>query len=189
MEPGASILSELSDKIEKTVKHVKEQLGGIRTGRASPALVDTIRVDYYGTPTPLSQMAHVSVPEPRQLTIKPYDASPQVLKDIEKAIQKSDLGLNPQNDGKLVRLVMPPLSGEQRQKLVGKVKELVEHHRVAIRNERRDAKKHVDQQQKDGTLGEDVAKKVHEKVDQAIKAGEGRLDELLKQKSKEILEG
>src|SRR5690606_17692496 len=130
-------------------------LGGIRTGRASPALVDTIRVDYYGTATPLAQMAHVSVPEPRQLTIKPYDASPQVLKDIEKAIQKSDLGLNPQNDGKLIRLVMPPLSGEQRQKLVAKVKELVEHHRVAIRNERRDANKHADQQKKDGVLSED----------------------------------
>jgi ribosome recycling factor len=187
MDPTAQILNDLKGKIEKTLKHVRDQLGGIRTGRASPTLVDTIRVDYYGTMTPLHGMAHISVPEPRQLMIKPFDAS--VMKEIERAILKSDLGLTPQSDGKVLRLVMPPLSTEQRQKLVAKVKDLVEQNRVALRNERRDANKHGDQAKKDSLLTEDQVKKLHEKVDQEIKAGEARLDDLLKQKSKEILEG
>src|SRR5436190_17695144 len=99
MEPYASLIDALKQRTDKTLKHLKDQLGGIRTGRASPTLVDTIRVEYYGTSTPLNQIAHVSVPEPRQLLIKPFDGSPQVVKDIEKAIHKSDLGLNPQSDG------------------------------------------------------------------------------------------
>ncbi|MFO1030113.1 MAG: ribosome recycling factor [Planctomycetota bacterium] len=188
MEPYASILDDLRQKTDKTLKHLKEQLGSIRTGRASPTLVDTIRVEYYGTMTPLQQIAHVSVPEPRQLLIKPFDGSPQVVKDIERAIQKSDLGLNPQSDGKQLRLLMPPLSGEQRQKLVGKVKDLVEQNRVALRNERRDANKLADQMKKDGKLTEDQCKKAHEAVDKELKQVEQRLDEALKSKSKEILE-
>jgi ribosome recycling factor len=188
MEPYATILTDLKNKTDKTLKHLKEQLGTIRTGRASPTLVDTIRVDYYGTMTPLQQVAHISVPEPRQLVIKPFDNSPQVLKDIEKAIQKSDLGLNPQSDGKMLRLNMPPLSGEQRQKLAAKVKDLVEQNRVALRNERRDANKLADQMKKDGKLTEDQCKKAHEAIDKELKAHEGRLDEALRTKSKEILE-
>ena len=188
MDPSAQILNDLKAKIEKTVKHVKDQLAGIRTGRASPTLVDTIRVDYYGTPTPLQQMAHVSVPEPRQLLIKPFDQSPQVIKEIERSLQKSDLGLNPQSDGKVLRLVLPPLSGEQRQKLFAKVKDLVEQNRVALRNERREANKHADQGKKDGKLTEDACKKVHEKIDAEMKTAETRIDEVLRNKSKEILE-
>lgn len=188
MDPLKQITDDLHAKVEKSVKHLKDQLAGIRTGRASPALVDTIKVDYYGTMTPLQQMAQISVPEPRQLLIKPFDQSPPILKEIEKAIQKSSLGLNPQLDGKLVRLSMPPLSGEQRQKLAAKVKEITETSRVALRNERRDANKHADQAKKDGTLTEDQCKKLHEKVDQEIKAGETKLEEILKLKSKEILE-
>jgi len=188
MEPYASILDDLRQKTDKTLKHLKEQLGSIRTGRASPTLVDTIRVEYYGTMTPLQQIAHVSVPEPRQLLIKPFDGSPQVVKDIERAIQKSDLGLNPHSDGKQLRLQMPPLSGEQRQKLVGKVKDLVEQNRVALRNERRDANKLADLMKKDGKLTEDQCKKAHEAVDKELKQVEHRLDEALKTKSKEILE-
>lgn len=188
MDPTAQVLNDLKAKIEKTVKHVKDQLAGIRTGRASPALVDTVRVDYYGTPTPLQQMAHISVPEPRQLLIKPFDNNPQVIKEIERALLKSSLGLTPQADGKVLRLVLPPLSGEQRQKLVAKVKELVEQNRVALRNERRDANKHADQAKKDGTLTEDACKGLHEKVDQELKTAEHKLDDLLKGKSKEILE-
>ncbi|MBL8736200.1 MAG: ribosome recycling factor [Planctomycetes bacterium] len=188
MEPYASILDDLRQKTDKTLKHLKEQLGSIRTGRASPTLVDTIRVEYYGTMTPLQQIAHVSVPEPRQLLIKPFDGSPQVVKDIERAIQKSDLGLNPQSDGKQLRLMMPPLSGEQRHKLVAKVKDLVEQNRVALRNERRDANKLADQMKKDGKLTEDQCKKAHEAVDKELKQVEQRLDEALKTKSKEILE-
>jgi ribosome recycling factor len=188
MDPSTQILNDLKAKIEKTVKHVKEQLGGIRTGRASPTLVDTIRVDYYGTPTPLQQMAHVSVPEPRQLMIKPFDQSPPVMKEIERALLKSDLGLTPHGDGKVLRLQLPPLSGEQRQKLAVKVKDLVEQNRVALRNERREANKHADQAKKDGKLTEDQSKKLHEKVDAEMKAAETRMDEVLKHKQKEILE-
>lgn len=181
-------LDALHDKVDKTIHHLKEHLAGIRTGRASPALVETIRVDYYGAPTPLMQMAHISVPEPRQLMIKPFDQSPAVIKEIEKAIFRSDLGLAPQSDGKLLRLNLPPLSGEQRQKLAAKVRELTENDRVALRNERRDANRHLDQQKKDGLLTEDQCKKLHDRVDQEIKQGEQRLDEILKAKTKEILE-
>lgn len=188
MDPYASIIQDLKQRTEKTQKHLKDRLGGIRTGRASPTLVDTIRVEYYGTMTPLAQVAHISVPEPRQLMIKPFDATPQVVKEIERAIQKSDLGLNPQSDGKVLRLQLPPLSGEQRQKLVHKVKELVEQDRVALRNERRDANRTADQMKKDGKLTEDQCKKAHEAIDKELKAVEQRLDEMLKAKSKEILE-
>ncbi|MBX3464924.1 MAG: ribosome recycling factor [Planctomycetes bacterium] len=188
MDPHAPILNDLHQKTDKTLKHLKEQLGSIRTGRASPTLVDTIRVDYYGTSTPLQQVAHISVPEPRQLLIKPFDGSPPVIKEIERAIQKSDLGLNPQSDGKVLRLVMPPLSGEQRQKLVGRVKDLVEQNRVALRNERRDANKAADQMKKDGKLTEDQCKKAHEAVDKELKAVEAKLEEMLKAKTREILE-
>jgi ribosome recycling factor len=176
MEPYDLILEDLKEKTDKTQQHLRDQLGTIRTGRASPALVDTIRVDYYGAPTPLNQVAHISVPEARQLMIKPFDASPDVIREVEKAILKSDLGLNPQGDGKALRLVMPPLSGEQRQKL------------VALRNERRDANKQADQMKKDGDLTEDQLKKSHDLIDKTLKACEAKLDEALKAKSREILE-
>jgi ribosome recycling factor len=188
MDPHTPILTDLKERTDKTLKHLKDQLGSIRTGRASPTLVDTIRVDYYGTPTPLAQIAHISVPEPRQLMIKPFDGSPPVVKEIERAILKSDLGLNPQSDGKVMRLIMPPLSGEQRQKLVHKVKDLVEQNRVALRNERRDANKIADQMKKDGKLTEDQCKKAHEAIDKELKAVEAKMDDALKAKSKEIME-
>lgn len=188
MEPYDLIIEDLSEKTSKTVKHLRDQLASIRTGRASPALVDTLRIEYYGSPTPLNQVAHISVPEARQLLIKPFDASPDVMKEIEKAIQKSNLGLNPQSDGKSVRLNLPPLSGEQRQNLVAKVKDLIEQNRVALRNERRDANKTADQMKKDGDLTEDQCKRAHDAVDKELKALEAHLDEAFKVKSKEILE-
>jgi len=188
MDPFENIIADLHDKTEKTVKHLREQLSSIRTGRASPTLVDTIRADYYGTATPLNQLAHISVPEARQLMIKPFDVSPPVIKEIERAILKSDLGLTPQSDGKVIRLIMPPLSGEQRQKLVHKVKDIVEQNRVALRNERRDANRHADQMKKDGTLTEDLCKKAHEAIDKELKTADTRLEELLQSKTKEILE-
>lgn len=188
MEPYDLIIEDLREKTEKTVKHLRHQLGSIRTGRASPALVDTMRVEYYGTPTPLNQLAHISVPEARQLMIKPFDASPDVIKEIEKTIQRSNLGLNPQSDGKTLRLNLPPLSGEQRQNLVAKVKEIVENTRVALRNERRDANKHADQMKKDGDLTEDQQKRSHDLIDKELKAVEVKLDGSLKAKSKEIME-
>lgn len=187
MDPIAPFLQELKTRTDKTVHHLRDQLSTIRTGRASPALVDNIRVDYYGTMTPLSQVANISVPEPRQLLIKPFDGG--VLKEVERAILKSDLGLNPQSDGKVLRLQMPPLSGEQRTKIAAKVKEIVEQNRVALRNERRDTLKHVDQAKKDGKLSEDQAKKAHDQIDKELKGCEQKMDEIFKAKSKEILEG
>lgn len=189
MDPLAAFLTELKSKTSKTITHLREHLATIRTGRASPALVDSIRVDYYGSMTPLSQIANISVPEPRQLLLKPFDGSSVVLKEIERAIQKSDLGLNPMSDGKVLRLQLPPLSGEQRQKIAAKVKDIVEQNRVALRNERRDTLKHVDQAKKDGKLSEDQAKKAHDQIDKEIKNCEQQLDEVFKAKSKEILEG
>ncbi|MHC4814987.1 MAG: ribosome recycling factor [Planctomycetota bacterium] len=140
--------------MEKAIHHLTDQLRTIRTGRASPALVDTIKADYYGTPTPLNQLAHISVPEPRQLVVKPFDQN--ALKEIEKAILTSDLGLTPSSDGKLLRLVLPPLSEEQRRKISGKVKEITEASRVVLRNARRDANKASDAAKKAGSLSEDL---------------------------------
>lgn len=180
------ILSEFEAKAEKSIQHLTDQLRTIRTGRASPALVDTIKVEYYGTMTPVAQLAHISVPEPRQLLVKPFDVS--VLKELERAILKSDLGLSPNNDGKLLRLTLPPLSEEQRKKLVHKIKELAEATRVALRNERRDANKHADQAKKDGNMTDDNNKVLHEKIQDALKAAEKRVDEVLEKKSAEIME-
>ena len=182
----ARIAAEVQAKMDKTVTHLADQLRTIRTGRAAPALVDGIRVDYYGTSTPLNQIAQISVPEARQLMVKPFDAS--VLKEIEKAIQKSDLGLNPSSDGKVLRLSLPPLSQEQRKKLSAKVKEICESSRVALRNERRDGNKHADQAGKDGKLTDDQNKALHETIQTMLKAAEAKVDDLLKKKSHEIME-
>ena len=187
MDPvSEKILSSFDEKMDKTVTHLKELLAGIRTGRASPALVETIRVDYYGTPTPINQLAHISVPEARQLLLKPFDAS--ILKEVEKAILTSDLGLSPQNDGKTLRLILPPLSGEQRHKLVARVKDLAEQSRVSLRNERREANKHADQCKKDGELSEDGNKDLHGQIQDHLKKHEGQIDEVLAHKTREILE-
>src|SRR5262249_44647036 len=137
-----AVLDDGRGRLEEALVHSKDQLKRIRTGRASTALVDNIRVDYYGTPTPINQMAQVSIPEPRQILIKPLDVS--AMKELTKAIMQSDLGSAPQNDGKVLRITLPPLSGEQRQKYAAKVKELCEETRVAMRNPRRDLNKHVD---------------------------------------------
>jgi len=133
------ILLDAEDRMEKAVEHLTTSLSGIRTGRATPGLVDSVRVDYYGSPTPLKQIANVSVPEPQQLMIRPFDTSS--LDGIVKAIQGSDLGLAPNNDGRVIRLNIPPLSGDRRKQLVGRIKELAEEARVSIRNIRRDANK------------------------------------------------
>ncbi len=185
-ETTKAILGELESKIEKSVQHLTDQLRTIRTGRAAPALVETIKVDYYGTATPLQQLANISVPEPRQLVVKPFDVS--ALGEMEKAILKSDLGLTPSSDGKLLRLTLPPLSEEQRKKLVAQVKKLAEESRVALRNERRDANKHADQAKKDGKLSEDLNRDLHEAVQDVLKKGEARIDEILKSKTVEIME-
>lgn len=185
-ELSKHIVGDVTDKIDKSVQHLTDQLRTIRTGRASPALVETIKVDYYGTATPIQQLAHISVPEPRQLVLKPFDVS--CLGEMEKSILKSDLGLTPSSDGKLLRLTLPPLSEEQRVKLVGQVKKLAEECRVALRNERRDANKNADQAKKDGKLTEDLNRDLHERIQEILKKGEERVDEVLKAKSVEIME-
>lgn len=180
------ILKDLEGQFERALQHLSDHLRSIRTGRASPALVDSIKVEYYGTQTPLNQIAHISVPEPRQLLIKPFDVS--ALKEIDRAILKSDLGLTPQSDGKLLRLTMPPLSEEQRKKLSVKVKEFCEQTRVALRNLRRDANKHADQELKGHGLTEDMSKKLHDKIQDLLKQSETKVDEILKKKTHEIME-
>src|SRR6516162_5002176 len=130
------ILMDAKERLEKAVNVYRDELRGLRTGRATPALVDNLRVEYYGSPTPLKQLAQISTPDPQSLVIKPFD--PGVLKDIEKAIRSSDLGLAPNNDGKLIRLTVPTMSGEQRKKMVQHIKAKSEDARVACRNIRRD---------------------------------------------------
>jgi ribosome recycling factor len=185
-ETSKRILDGLDKKVEKTVKHLVDQLRTIRTGRAAPALVETIRVDYYGTSTPLQQLAHISVPEARQLLLKPFDVS--ALSEMERAILKSDLGLTPSSDGKVLRLTLPPLSEEQRKKLAAQVKKLAEESRVALRNERRDANKHADQAKKDGGLTEDQNRQLHTAIQDKVKKGEDQIDDVLKKKTIEIME-
>lgn len=185
-EIASRILTDANDRMEKSVTHLSDQLRTIRTGRAAPALLEGIRVDYYGSPTPLNQIAHISVPEPRQLLVKPFDASQ--LKEVERAILGSNLGLTPMSDGKTLRLLMPPLSEEQRKKLVAKIKELCEATRIALRNERRDANKATDAASKDGKLTDDNKAVAQTQIQDALKKAEARVDELFKKKSVEIME-
>jgi len=180
------IEKEVRERMDKAVKHLQDVLRSVRTSQASPALVENIRVDYYGTPTPLSQLGSISIPEPRQIVIKPFDGS--ILQDISKAILKSDLGINPQSDGKVLRLVMPQLSGEQRKKYAARVKELCEESRIAMRNTRRDMNKLADGECNSGELTEDENKKLHDQIQKHLKAYEGRIDEVQAHKTKEIME-
>jgi ribosome recycling factor len=179
-----AVLDDGRGRFEKSLTHVRDQLKKIRTGRASSALVDGIRVDYYGTMTPISQMAQVSIPEPRQILIKPFDVS--ALKEIMKAVSTGDLGAAPQNDGKVVRITLPPLSGEQRQKFAAKVKEMCEEARVTMRNTRRELNKHVDVLLKEGGLTEDEHKKLQVQVQDLLKEYEKKVDETQKAKVTEI---
>jgi len=174
------------DRMEKALDVLRNELKGLRTGRASPALLDSIRVEYYGSPTPIKQLAAVSTPDPAQIMIKPFDAA--ALKDIEKAIRTSDLGLSPNNDGKVIRLSIPPMSGEQRTKMTKKIKELGENAKVACRNVRRDANKHIEQAEKDKVISEDDKKKGEEEVQKLLKSYESQIDLLATAKSKEIMD-
>lgn len=179
------ILLELEESLEKSVAFLAEQLSGLRTGRATPALVDRIVVDYYGTPTPMKQLAQIGIPEPRTIAIKPFDAG--AIKDIMRAIQTSDLGINPSNDGKVVRVNLPPLSEEQRKKLAAKAKEFANAALVAMRNARRDASKAKDEANDGGDLTDDFAGQLQEEIDGKLKEFEVKVSEILKKKTEEIL--
>src|SRR5262252_6613969 len=162
--------------MEKSVNVYRDELRGLRTGRATPALVDSLRVEYYGSPTPLKQMAQISTPDPQQIVIRPFDQS--VLKDIEKTIRSSDLGMSPANDGKMIRLQVPPMSGEQRQKMVTRIKKSAEEAKVSCRNIRRDSNKHFDQAEKDKELTEDDRDAGKEEVQTLLKKFEEKIGEL-----------
>lgn len=183
--PADDILLETDDRMEKAIEVIEHNLRGIRSGRASRALVEGIKVDYYGALTPLLQLANIGVPEPQLIVIRPFD--PSCIGAIEKAILKSDIGITPSNDGKLVRLAVPPLSEERRTQLANQVKKMGEETKVALRNIRRDANKQVDQEEGDGTLTEDEAHKTKEDVQELIKKYESTVDEHVKTKSEEIM--
>ena len=180
------ILFDCEERMEKAVKVFADELRGLRTGRATPALVDSLRVEYYGSPTPLKQMAQISTPDPQSIVVRPFD--PSVLKDIEKAIRSSDLGMSPNNDGKMIRLTVPPMSGEQRQKMVTRIKKSAEDAKVSCRNVRRDANKAFDAAEKGKEMTEDERDKGKEEVQTLLKRYEDKITELADKKSKEILE-
>jgi len=180
------ILLDVEEHMEKTIDKLKRDLGGIRTGRANPGLVDSLRVEVYGSPTPIKQVASVSCPEPQQIVIRPYD--PGTLKDIEKAIIAADLGMNPQNDGKLIRLNVPPLSMEVRRKMVARVKELAEEAKVALRNIRRDGNKRADMAEKAKTLSEDDRDALKEEIQELIKKFENQASDLAVAREKDMMD-
>lgn len=186
MMSSEEILLDAEERMEKAVDVLKKALLGIRTGRASPGLVDSLRVEVYGSPTPIKQIATVGAPEPTQIVIRPYD--PGTIKDIEKAILAGDLGLNPQNDGRLVHINIPPLSAEVRKKMVSRIKELAEEARVAIRNIRRDANRAADAAEKDKTIGEDERDDTKSEVQELTRKSEAKVNELAKQRETEVLD-
>lgn len=180
------ILLDVEDRMEKAVAKLRRDLIGIRTGRANPGLVDSVKVDVYGTSCPLKQVATVACPEPSQIVILPFDVS--TLKDIEKGIIASDLGYTPNNDGRVIRLNIPPLSTQVRQKMVARVKELCEETKIAIRNIRRDGNKSADQSEKNKIFSEDRRDEVKEEIQQFTKRFEEEANELSKAREKEVLE-
>jgi ribosome recycling factor len=173
-------------RMEKAVSDLQHEMATIRTGRASISLLDHIRVDYYGTPTPLNQLANLHVPEPSLITVQPWDVSQ--IGAIEKAIRSSDLGLNPANDGKLIRIPIPPLTEERRKELVKRLHNVAEDHRVAIRNIRRDANEAVKRLFKDKKITEDEDRRAHDEIQKLTDGQMQKLDQAAKNKEKEILE-
>jgi len=180
------IYQETRESMGKTVAALKRELKRIRTGRASLSVLDGIKVDYYGTPTPLNQMATLAGPESRLITIQPWDAS--VIKDIEKAILKSDLGLTPSNDGKILRISIPPLTEERRKELVKVIHKICEDHKVAARNIRRDSNDLLKSLKKDGDISEDEAFRSQDEIQKITDEHINLIDECYSEKEKEILE-
>jgi ribosome recycling factor len=184
--PIDDILLDTEEQMEKAIEHLKHELRTVRTGRASPAMVEHIKVEYYGTPTDLRSIASISVPEATQILIKPF--SPGDLKWIEKAINDSKLPLTPHSDGRQLRLVLPAMSQETRLKMAGQVKGMAEDVKIRIRNARRDANKLIDTEEKGGVLTEDDAKGGKETVQELTKTYETKVDEMVEHKRKEVME-
>jgi ribosome recycling factor len=179
-------LKQAEDKMRKAIEVAREEFGGVRTGRASPQLLQRLNVDYYGAPTPLQQLASISVPESRILVIHPYDRN--AMSSIEKAIQASDLGLNPSNDGSVIRLTFPPLTEERRKELTKLVRDRAEHARVAIRNVRRHTKDEIDKDIKDGKVSEDDGKRAEKELQKLTDRFIAEVDEMLGRKEHELME-
>jgi ribosome recycling factor len=181
-----TFLEDARDRMHKSVESTRHEFGSVRTGRASPALLDRIVVDYYGTPTPLKQLATINTPEPRLLSVQPFDKSS--IKAIERAILESDVGLTPSNDGKLIRLIIPELTEERRKQLVKVVRHIAEEGRIAIRNVRRDVMHELRELKEAGETGSDDEHRAEVELQKVTDARITELDELLKVKEEEILE-
>ncbi|HEY0378243.1 MAG TPA: ribosome recycling factor [Pyrinomonadaceae bacterium] len=179
------VIKEVRPRMEAVIEDVRRKLTTIRTGRAAVSLLDTVMVEYYGTPTSLNQMASVHVPEPQMLTVQPWDQTQ--LGAIEKAIRAADLGLNPSNDGKLIRIPIPPLTEERRKQLAKQVHEIAEEHRTAVRNIRRDANDRLKKMLKDKTISEDAERDGLEEVQKLTNTFIGKIDDLMRTKENEIL--
>lgn len=177
--------SEIKEKMSKTVDSLNVRLSEVRAGRANPAILNKVKIDYYGTPTPINQVAGVSVPEARMIVIQPWDAS--VLKDIEKAILASEIGINPNNDGKVIRLAFPELTEERRKELVKEIKKYAEETKVAVRNVRREAIDKFKGMQKDGDITEDELKQAEDEVQKITDKNVEEIDKMIDNKEKEIM--
>jgi len=180
------VYDEMEAAMDKCVDALQKDLRRIRTGRASLALLDGLMVDYYGSPTPINQLATLSIPEPRQIVIQPWDS--KAVSDIEKALLKSELGLNPMNDGKIVRIVLPPLTAERRKDLVKVVKKMGEEFKVQVRNHRRDANDLLKDMKKEKTISEDDQHKALERVQKTTDQFISKLDAVVAEKEQEIME-
>lgn len=180
------VVQACDEKMKKAIAALKDEFSGVRTGRASPALLDRIRVDYYGQKSPLSQVANVAIPEARLIVVQPWDKA--LIGEIEKAIRTSDLGINPSNDGKVIRIAIPPLTEDRRKDLVKGVKGMAEQTRVSIRNVRRDGNEDVKKKQKDGLLTEDDAGKIEQELQKLTDSFIVLVNKALEEKEREILE-
>ena len=180
------VLDKLNEKIEKSIESLKSELNTVRAGRANPALLDRVEVEYYGVPTPLKQLANISCPDPRTIAVTPFD--PKAIGNIERAILAANIGINPVNDGKMVRLSIPQVTEERRKELTKTVHAMGEEGKVAIRNLRKKANDEIKKEEKAGELTEDDAKQDQEAVQKAVDAGIKKVDEVIAQKNKEIME-
>jgi ribosome recycling factor len=179
-------MNELQSKMDKTMDVLKDELNTIRAGKANPQILNRVTIEYYGTPTPLNQVAGISAPEPRMIVVQPYDTS--IISDIERAIMVADLGLNPSNDGKIIRLAIPMLTEERRKDLVKVVKKAGETSKIALRNERRHANDTLKKMQKSGDLTEDELRDGEKQVQDAMDKHAKRVDEMVESKEKDIME-
>jgi ribosome recycling factor len=179
-------LQDAARRMDTSIEHTKQEFNSVRTGRASAAMLDRIAIDYYGTPSPLKNVATINVPEPRMLTVQPFD--PSAIKQIEKAIQESDLGLTPSNDGKLIRLPIPQLTEERRKEYVKLVRRIAEEGRVAVRNVRRDIMKHLEELVRSGEVGDDEERRAEAQVQKLTDEHTQMIDGLVKNKESEIME-